>query len=159
MDRDSLERLNRRIAAAHEARPSDAALETALERAKAGLEALAQTAAELEADVPARLGAAVQQGMRAEALPVARNLAELRGLTAQVVRRLEGLKGDVAAERRERVEDLALLVDLVASGWRSVERRLDRLERALDRLERALIERPGASLYRIPGRAETRPGA
>jgi hypothetical protein len=79
--------------------------------------------------------------MRAEVVPVARQLAEVRGLSAQTIRRLEGLQGDFAAERRARVEDLALLVDLVSSGWRSVERRLDRLERTLDRLERTLEDR------------------
>ena len=43
-----------------------------------------------------------------------------------------------SAERTARV-DLALLVDLIASGWRGVERRLDRLERILDRMERSLV--------------------
>jgi hypothetical protein len=49
------------------------------------------------------------------------------------------------------VEDLALLVDLVTSGWRGVEKRLDRMERVLDRVERALDERAenAAPLYRI----------
>lgn len=159
MDRDALERAHRRIAAAHEERASAVDVETALEQARAGLEALAQTAGELEAAVPARLGAAVKEGMRAEVLPVARHIAEVRGLTAQVVRRLEGLGGDIAAERRERVEDLALLVDLVSSGWRGVERRLDRMERVVDRIERALEDRPGAPLYRIEGLGERRPGA
>ena len=45
----------------------------------------------------------------------------------------------------------ALLVELIGSGWRGVERRLDRAERILDRIERALEERPGAALYRIDG--------
>jgi hypothetical protein len=50
------------------------------------------------------------------------------------------------------VEDLSLLVDLVASGWRGVEGRLDRMERAFDRLERSLEERPVAELYRLEER-------
>jgi hypothetical protein len=41
------------------------------------------------------------------------------------------------------------MVDLVASGWRGVERRLDRLERILDRLERSLDEPANAAVYRI----------
>jgi hypothetical protein len=99
--------------------------------------------------------------MRAEVLPVARHIAEVRGLSAQTIRRLERLQADLDAERLARVEDLALLVDLVSSGWRSVERRLDRLERILDRLERSLEDRPVASLYRIEERRghELRPGA
>jgi hypothetical protein len=51
------------------------------------------------------------------------------------------------------VEDLSLLVDLVASGWRGVERRLDRLERSLDRLEHALEDRPPGELYRFDRRS------
>ncbi|HZB86314.1 MAG TPA: hypothetical protein VE289_07115, partial [Gaiellaceae bacterium] len=65
---------------------------------------------------------------------------------------------EVAAERTSRVEDLALLVDLVASGWRGVEGRLDRLERILDRVERALEHQPGAPVYRIEAR-ERRTGS
>jgi hypothetical protein len=150
MDRDAMERARNRLAEAQE-RPSRADLEAALERTQSALGSLAQTAAQLEAAVPERLGAAIGEGMRAEVLPVARQLAEVRGLTGQVVRRLETLQAQVAAERRERLEDLALLVELVGSGWRGVERRLDRTERGLDRLERGLEERPGAALYRIDG--------
>jgi hypothetical protein len=105
--------------------------------------------------VPERLGAALEEGMRAEVVPVARNLAEVRGLSVQLVRRLERLQAEAAAERKERLEDLALLVDLIASGWRGVERRLDRTERVLDRIDRGLEERPGAAVYRL----DSRPGA
>ncbi|MGH3022734.1 MAG: hypothetical protein ACRDNI_03685, partial [Gaiellaceae bacterium] len=144
MDRDALERARRRLAAAREEEPTRADLEGALERAESALDSLARTAAELETTVPQRLGAALEDGMRSEVTPVARSLAEVRGLTAQVVRRLERIQADAAAERRERLDDLGLLVDLVASGWRGVERRLDRAERVLDRIERALEDRPGA---------------
>ena len=127
----------------------DADVEQALERARTALEELAARTAELETVVPERLGAAVQDGLRAEVLPVARHIAEVRGLANQVIRRLERLQTDVSAERRARVEDLALLVELVTSGWRGVERRLDRLDRVVERLERGLEERPLAELYRI----------
>lgn len=159
MDRQALGRARRRIAEAHQRGPADPDLAATLERTQAGLDALAQTAAELEASVPDRLGAAIQESMRAEVLPVARHIAELRGLTARVVRRIDALAAEVGVERRERVEDLALLVDLISSGWQGVERRLDRLERVLDRLERGLEHRAGSSLYPIEGGAETRPGA
>jgi hypothetical protein len=137
MDRDAIERARIRLAAAGEGEP-EAALEALLERARAGLEALAVTTAELEAGMPERLDAAVQRGLREEVIPVAKHLAEVRGLSGQTIRRLERIQGDLATERQARVEDLALLVDLIASGWRGVERRLDRLERVLDRVERAL---------------------
>jgi hypothetical protein len=148
MDRDAIERARIRLAAAGEGEP-EAALEALLERARAGLEALAVTAAELEAGMPERLDTALQRGLREEVIPVAKHLAEVRGLSGQTIRRLERVQGDLAAERQARVEDLALLVDLIASGWRGVERRLDRLERVLDRLERALEDRPSAAVYRI----------
>ena len=148
MDRDAIERARIRLAAAGEGEP-EAALEALLERARAGLEALALTTAELEAGMPERLDSALQRGLREEVIPVARHLAEVRGLSGQTIRRLERIQGDLAAERQARVEDLALLVDLIASGWRGVKRRLDRLERVLDRLERALEDRPTAAVYRI----------
>jgi hypothetical protein len=154
MDRDAIERARIRLAAAGEGEP-EAALEALLERARAGLEALAVTTAELEAGMPERLDAAVQRGLREEVIPVAKHLAEVRGLSGQTIRRLERIQGDLATERQARVEDLALLVDLIASGWRGVERRLDRLERVLDRVERALEDRPSAAVYRI----ERKPGA
>jgi hypothetical protein len=151
MDRDALTRASMRLAEAREQRPNRMDLAATLARAESTLDALAQTAVELEASVPERLGAAIEDGMRAEVLPVARQIAEVRGLTGQVVRRLEGLQADVATERRERLEDLALLVELISAGWRGVEQRLDRAERILDRIERALEEQPGAALYRIDG--------
>ena len=153
MERDALERARRRLAEAREERPPRADLAAALDRAEGALDALARTAAALETTVPQRLGAALEDGMRAEVVPVARSLAEVRGLTAQVARRLEAIQAEAAAERRERLEDLGLLVDLVASGWRGVERRLDRAERVLDRIERALEDSPGAAVYRLDGRA------
>ena len=61
---------------------------------------------------------------------MARHIAEIRGLLNQAIRRLERLEGELLAERHARVDDLALLVDLVSSGWRGVDTRLGRLERA-----------------------------
>jgi hypothetical protein len=70
----------------------------------------------------------VRDGVRTEVLPVARHIAEIRGLLNQAIRRLERIDGDLLAERHARVDDLALLVDLVSSGWRGVDARLARLE-------------------------------
>jgi len=131
MDREAIERARIRLAAAGDGERDDAALEALLERARAGLEALAVTTAELESGMPERLESALQQGLREEVLPVARHLAEVRGLSGQTIRRLERLQGDLAAERKARVEDLALLVDLISSGWKSVDERLAGFERAL----------------------------
>lgn len=154
MDRDAIERARIRLAAAGGG-DTESSLEALVERARAGLEALAITTAELETGMPERLDTALQQGLREEVLPVARHLAEVRGLSGQTIRRLERLQGDLAAERKARIEDLALLVDLISSGWRGVERRLDHLERVLDRLERALEDQSAAPVYRF----ERKPGA
>jgi hypothetical protein len=48
-----------------------------------------------------------------------------------VIRRVEAVAGDVAAERLARVDDLRLLVDLITAGWESVDARLERIEAAL----------------------------
>src|ERR687886_1515465 len=132
MDESALERARDRLAAASEGRADPAALEAALERARSQIEALAQSAAELEATLPAQIGASLQDGLREQVLPVARHLAEVRGLMNQLVRRLERLEGDTLAERHARVDDLALLVDLVTSGWKSVDNRLGRIEKNLE---------------------------
>jgi hypothetical protein len=128
MDADALERAKQRIADAAAGRPSPGAIDAALERSREQIEALAATAAELEASIPAHVGAAVRDGVRTEVLPVARHIAEIRGLLNQAIRRLERLEGDLLAERHARVDDLALLVDLVSSAWRGVDTRLARLE-------------------------------
>jgi hypothetical protein len=149
MDEDALERARRRLAEAHDGTPDRASLEGALERAREQLESFAAATAELEATIPDRVQAAIRESVQAQVLPVARQIAEVRGLSGQTIRRLERLQTDLDADQRARVEDLALLVDLIASGWQGVERRLDRLERSLDRLERALEEGAETSFYRL----------
>ena len=113
----------------------------AFERARAQMEALAQMGAELESLLPEEIGLAVREGLRAEALPVARQLAELRGLANQLIRRLMELEQELEAERFARVEDLGLLVDLIAGSWRTVDERLARMEEGLNGHE--------ATVYRI----------
>jgi hypothetical protein len=48
-----------------------------------------------------------------------------------MVRRLERLETDLLTERYARVDDLALLVDLITGQWRAMNERLDRIEQAL----------------------------
>jgi hypothetical protein len=152
MDEAALERARKRLAAASEGAPDRASLEGALERARDQLEAFAGAVGELEATVPERVESALRDALQAQVLPVARQIAEVRGLSGQTIRRLERLETNLDADQKAGVEDLALLVELIASGWRGVDRRLDRLERALDRLERGLEDRPSASLYRLGDR-------
>ncbi len=132
VDAGALERAKARIADAAAGRTAPAELEAALERSRSQIEALGQAAAELESTLPERIGAAVSDGLRAEVTPVARHLAEIRGLLNQAIRRLERLEGDLLAERHARIDDLALLVELVSSGWQGVDDRLQRIERIQD---------------------------
>jgi len=104
----------------------------ALDRARLQIEALAQTADELQVVLPDAVGGALRDGLREEAAPISRRLAEVKGLSNQMIRRLERLETDLLIERHARVDDLGLLVDLVTSQWRSINERLDRIERALD---------------------------
>ena len=56
--------------------------------------------------MPERLSAALRESMHGEVIPVARSLAEVRGLSGQTIRRLDRLQTDLDAERRARIEDL-----------------------------------------------------
>jgi hypothetical protein len=141
MTDDAIERARERLREAAEGRPDAAAVDAALERARAQIEELAQTAAELGATIPATVEEAVGDGLRQQVRPVGRNLAEIRGLTNQVIRRLERVEGDLLSERHARVDDLALLVDLITSSWKAVERRLSTLERTLQTGEGAIVYR------------------
>jgi len=98
--------------------------------------------------LPARVGEAV----RDQAQPVGRNLAEIRGLMNQVIRRLERVDDDLLADRNARIDDLALLVDLITSGWQGVDARLSRIEGVLNRLEQGIQENRGAIVYRMEDR-------
>jgi hypothetical protein len=144
MDDGVVERAQQQV----EQRADGAALDSLLTRAREQVDSLAAAAAALEDTLPAKVGEAV----RNEAQPVGRNLAEIRGLMNQVIRRLEHVDGDLLAERNARVDDLALLVELVTSGWKGVDTRLARLEAIMSRLEQGMQEKGGAIVYRMEDR-------
>ena len=144
MDDSVVENAKQRV----EQRAEGAALESLLTRAREQVDSLAAAAAALEDTLPAKVGEAV----RNEAQPMGRNLAEIRGLMNQVIRRLEHVESDLLAERNARVDDLALLVDLVSSGWKGVDTRLARLEAVMSRLEQGMQEKSGAIVYRMEDR-------
>jgi hypothetical protein len=149
VDYEAVERARERLEAAAQARAQQADVDAALDRARAQMAELAEVANRIESTLPEQVGDAVRQGMRAEALPVARQLAEVRGLASQTIRRLERIESDTLAERHARIDDLALLVDLISSGWKSVDERLGRIETAVQ-------ETPGAVVYRIEDAQERR---
>ena len=106
-------------------------IEAALERARLQVEALAQTADELQIVLPDAVGSALRDGLREEAAPISRRLAEVKGLSNQMIRRLERLETDLLIERHARVDDLNLLVELLTTQWKSLNERLDKIETAL----------------------------
>jgi predicted TIM-barrel fold metal-dependent hydrolase len=139
MDEGAIQRAKQRLAAAAEGRVDGSDVQATLERAREQIEALADLAAQIESSLPGQVSEAVRKGLAQEAMPVGRQVAD------QTIRRLERMEGDHLAERHARLDDLALLVDLITSGWKGVDERLARLEERLD-------ESKGAIVYRIEER-------
>ena len=83
-----------------------------------------------------QIAQAVREGVRSEAAPVGRHLAEVRGMSVRAIRQLERIEAGMGAERAARVDDLAVLVDLISAGWRTVDERLARIEELLGGDER-----------------------
>ena len=121
------------------------------------LERLRATAAELEASLPEGVGSVVYEALRVEVRPVAQHVAELGALFERLLARVEQVSTSVEDERRDRLEDVALLTELVTSGWRSVDRRLARLEQVVARIETGRSGRREARLYRLDDAAGTAP--
>jgi hypothetical protein len=138
MDEGALERARTRL----DGRADAAALESLVLRARQQVEALTAATAALEETLPSQVGDVVRE----QARPVGRNLAEIRGLMNQVIRRLEHVETDLTSERHARVDDLALLVDLVSAGWQNVDARIAKLESLVARVEH-LEESRGAVVY------------
>ena len=91
---------------------------------------------------------ALREGLREEAAPISKRLAEVKGLSNNAIRRLERLEGTIESERHARVDDLALLVDLLTDGWRAMNARLERIESLLQASEPAASEAPHADAQR-----------
>jgi hypothetical protein len=89
---------------------------------------------------------ALREGLREEAAPISRRLAEVKGLSNNAIRRLEHLETTLESERGARVDDLALLVELLTEGWRSLNARLDRIEATLE-------ERSASNIVPLRGNA------
>lgn len=56
-------------------------------------------------------------------------------LLERLARDVDGLKLELRRAQSERLEDLTLLVDLLTTSWRAVDRRLEAMDRKLDRLD------------------------
>src|SRR5262249_7683210 len=139
VDEGAMDRARERLAEAVAGTPPPGGGHAPPEPARAHVAAPAATTAELEASLRERVGDAVRDGIRVEARPVSRQLAEVRGLANQTIRRLERIETELLAERNSRVDDLGLLVDLIDSGWRAVDDRLRRIEEAIHDPQRATV--------------------
>ena len=78
---------------------------------------------------------ALRDGLKEEAAPISRRLAEVKGLSNNAVRRLESIEATIESERSARIDDLALLVELLTEGWRTMNARLERIEALLRPVE------------------------
>ena len=74
---------------------------------------------------------ALRDGLREEAAPIGRRLAEVKGLSNNAIRRLAGIEAAIEAERHARLDDVTLLIDLLTEGWRAMNTRLERIEAVL----------------------------
>ena len=82
-------------------------------------------------DIRGALREGLREGLREEASPISRRLAEVKGLHNNSIRRLERIEATLDSERNARIDDLALLVELLTEGWRSLNVRLARIEQQL----------------------------
>jgi hypothetical protein len=80
-----------------------------------------------------QIRAALTEGLREQAAPISRRLAEVKGLSNNAIRRLESIEQTIESERNARVDDLTVLVELLTEGWRAMNVRLERIEAALER--------------------------
>jgi hypothetical protein len=113
-----------------------------------------QMAADLQARLPENVGSIVCEAIRVEVRPVTRHIAELDALFELIRARLEDIGAEIEHERRERVEDVALLSELITTGWRSADRRLARLEHMLARLQESIAGERGPRIVQFRSAAE-----
>ena len=94
---------------------------------------------------------AVRDGLREAGSPISRRLAEVKGLHNNSIRRLERIEATLDSERNARIDDLALLVELLTEGWRSMNGRLARIEQLLIANLEPRVQRQTGELYNLPG--------
>jgi hypothetical protein len=90
-------------------------------------------------EIREQLRESLRDGLREEAAPISRRLAEVKGLSNNAIRRLENIELTIESERNARVDDLALLVELLTEGWRTMNARLERIEAALKPAETNVV--------------------
>ena len=105
----------------------------------AELEEVKEIAADLRAVLPTRIEAAVQRALDAhEGTGPDARVAELHALAVDTAQRTRALAADVRADRLSRIEDLEIVVDLLAEGLGAVRGDVARLEARSVRIEKEL---------------------
>ena len=127
----------------------------------AEIEEVKEIAADLRAVLPTRIEAAVQRALDAHegagAGAVDARVAELHALAIDTAQRTRALAADARADRISRVEDLEVVVDLLAEGLGAVRGDVARLEARSVRIEKELervtwaLDRVGTQLERLAG--------
>ena len=87
-------------------------------------------------------------------------LVQLSSVLGELAEAVRDLRRETDAERRERVDDLAVLIDLITTGWQGLDARLGRIERQVSRLESGRREQIAPAPVRIvPAAVEEAPAA
>jgi hypothetical protein len=83
--------------------------------------------------------AALEAEEQAEQLPARSTsdaaLVELSFVLSELAEAVRDLRRETNAERRERVDDLAVLIDLITTGWQGLDARLGRIEKQVARID------------------------
>jgi hypothetical protein len=101
------------------------------------METFAETAAELEARLPEGVGSVVYEALRVEVRPVTTQLVQMVKLVEALLEHVRQTEMEIQRERKERLDDVALMTELITTGWRTVDRRLGGVERMLEDLRGA----------------------
>ena len=144
------ERIQMAISALGEPAWAGRPLGARLENPARGLaERLSRAAEELETQLPEGLGSVLYEAVRVEVRPVTEHMARMQSLIEELAAALARVGSGMDHERHERLQDLALVTDLIVTGWRTVDRRLARVERALERQSDAERARSDWTVRRI----------
>ena len=111
-------------------------------------ERLSRAAEELETQLPEGFSV-LYEAVRVEVRPVTEHMARMQSLIEELAAALARVGNGMDQERHERLQDLALVTDLIVTGWRTVDRRLARLERAIERQSDAERTRSDWTVRRI----------
>jgi hypothetical protein len=109
------------------------------------LGSLERAAARLETSVPG-LQRVVYDALRVEVHPVAEHVGAVGSLVGELQQSLAKLRTEVGRERQDRLGDIEVLIDLVVTGWQTVDRRLGRVEKMLERMQGSSL-REGRSTF------------